>query len=260
MGVANIQVQQNTNGVQVKVKGHIHGPKGKKLEHTFNTQIDKLDFLTDNEIEKIEGGNPCDIDNVILCKLGYPKGATIILPSSPTWRMRRVVEVLESMDYEQSSHNKALDMIYTHLLQVDMALRLNLTFVDAEGYDAIAPSGKLIEFKACARSTRITSKTKKDGKSRFITVNNLTDKEDTILYVVPGVFDMDEHWFWFPKGVIENAKCPVKGTSLLWYGKSSPKGKMILPTKYKGDKRDSWRKKFLRDHEVTLEQLKELVK
>lgn len=169
---------------------------------------------------------------------------------------QEIISQLSSFDEKEPAVHKKLLKTKADLSEIVMAMRLGHKYVDVEHYDAVSPTGKKLEYKSCAAA--------KDA----ITISNLNNKEDVILYIFPGVSDDKEHWFYFPRWEIHNVvginpyEWMIAEDAECYDSKfvypNLTRGKCMTPKHYMIDINYTWRKGYMRAREFSMTQIKEL--
>jgi len=174
-------------------------------------------------------------------------------------KIKNILE--EDHDITNPAYQSRIKKTYADLYEMQIAKRLNHTYTNDESSDGTSPSGKKIEYK----TIMVCNTTN-------LTISNLNNKEDVILYIANDVIDENEHWFYFPKFEINN----VYGISRYeWailneeekdnietFGKffdnHLSRGKATPPKDYNSDESYTWRKGYLRARKFTIEEIKML--
>lgn len=157
-----------------------------------------------------------------------------------------VLRKISRMNPDEPTHLQMISFIEANLLQLEVAERLEHDFVNGQHFDAISKNSKrLYEYKIV-----------NSCNTKNMTISNLNNKEDVIVFVNKNVIDSEEHWFFFTKEELQTKRSPC-GTFKLVDDKLT-RGKMMLPLNYLSHNRRTWKKDYLMTKRVTVEQLKQI--
>ena len=163
--------------------------------------------------------------------------------------MDKKVEVLNKisqMDLGNPTHTQMLSFIEANLLQLEIAKRLEHDFVNGQHFDAISRHSKRpYEYKIV-----------NSCNTKNMTISNLNNKEDVIIFVNKNVIDEEEHWFFFSKEELQSMRSPCGQFKLV--DNNLTRGKMMLPINYLSHNRRTWKKDYLKTKRVSIEQLKHI--
>ena len=161
-------------------------------------------------------------------------------------KKQSLIDKVAKLDVNQLTHCQLIHYLEANLLQLEVAEILEHDFVNGNHYDAISKkSKKLFEYKIVNTCN-----------SNAITVSNLNNKEDVIVFVNKNVIDENEHWFYFPKEELKEMRSPCGKSKLV--DDHLTRGKMMIPKNYNSEKRRTWRKDYIKSREFSIEELKQL--